>query len=47
MSKELRKQILAVLLECLEDTRNYPPDDWQYDFKWTVERKLEKEHLES
>jgi hypothetical protein len=31
--KELRKLILEVLLEVIEDVRNYPPDRWGERFR--------------
>ena len=43
MKKEdIRKLILEVLLECIEDTSNYAPDKWEDDFKRAIERKAER-----
>lgn len=39
--KKIRKIVLELLLECIEDTHNYPPDDYIDDLKDTIEKKLE------
>ena len=38
--KKIRRIILEILLELIEDTHNYPPDNYIDDFKYTVEKKL-------
>ncbi len=38
--KEIEKIILETILECIEDTNNYAPDNYIDDFKRTVEDKL-------
>ena len=40
--KEIKLIVLETIRECINETRNYPPDDYIDDFKETVMKMIDR-----
>lgn len=44
--QQIRKLILEVLLECVNDTSSYGPDKWEKELEYEIREKLSEIEIE-